>query len=228
MRVSRVFMFSCVSMLFEAPLIAQSAPTRTVDDYVCAFAGECIAQKPQTNDSTAPGKSRGFSLSVPERKAPAADARRPAATASPSAPPARTNVAPAGRKATSTRIASRRTTARPAAAEERRMDLRLSFMLGSAELTNQAREEAQVFAKALLLPQLAGKRFLIEGHTDSSGGRALNLDLSRRRASAVAEYLNSLGVARDRLDVRGYGPDRPLQGRRASSPANRRVEAKLL
>lgn len=108
------------------------------------------------------------------------------------------------------------------------MDLRLSFMLGSAELTNQAREEAKVFASALLRPELADKRFLIEGHTDSSGSRALNLDLSRRRAAAVADYLSTLGVKGDRLDIRGYGPDRAIPGRRASSPANRRVEAKLL
>ena len=108
------------------------------------------------------------------------------------------------------------------------MDLRLSFLLGSAELTNQAREEAKVFAQAMLRPELANKRFLIEGHTDSSGSRALNLDLSKRRAAAVVDYLSGLGIGRDRLDARGYGPDRPLPGRRPSSPDNRRVEAKLL
>jgi OOP family OmpA-OmpF porin len=110
----------------------------------------------------------------------------------------------------------------------RRMDLRVSFLLGSAQLTEQAQEEARVFAKALLLPALSSKRFRIEGHTDSSGTRALNLDLSRRRAQAVAEYLAGLGVQSDRLQVRGYGPDRPLPGHSPKSPENRRVEAQLL
>jgi len=108
------------------------------------------------------------------------------------------------------------------------MDLRVSFLLGSAELTPQAREEAKVFAKALLLPELATKQFRIEGHTDSSGTRATNLDLSKRRAQAVANYLGTLGVDNTRLQIRGYGPDRPLPGRRPSSPDNRRVEAQLL
>jgi outer membrane protein OmpA-like peptidoglycan-associated protein len=56
----------------------------------------------------------------------------------------------------------------------------------------------------------------------------MNLDLSKRRAAAVVDYLNGLGVGRDRLDIRGYGPDRPLPGHRPTSPDNRRVEAKLL
>jgi outer membrane protein OmpA-like peptidoglycan-associated protein len=108
------------------------------------------------------------------------------------------------------------------------MDLRVSFLLGSAQLTSQAQEEAKVFAQALKLPELASKRFRIEGHTDSSGRRAMNLDLSKRRAQAVADYLAGLGVQSDRLEVRGYGPDRPLPGHSPSSPENRRVEAELL
>lgn len=108
------------------------------------------------------------------------------------------------------------------------MDLRVSFLLGSAVLTAQAQEEAKVFAKALELPELASKRFLIEGHTDSSGSRAMNLDLSKRRAQAVADYLAGLGVSSDRLEVRGYGPDRPLPGMAPSAPQNRRVEAEVL
>jgi len=227
MRISRVLMVCCVSILVEAPAIAQQAPTRTVDDYVCAFAGDCAQQKPATDDSIAGPKSRGFRLSVPEKKG-AQDARQsPAATPGLTASPA--NVGTPARRPAATRVANRRPApAAKAAVQERRMDLRLSFMLGSAELTNQAREEAKVFASALLRPELADKRFLIEGHTDSSGTRALNLDLSRRRAAAVADYLSTLGVKSDRLDIRGYGPDRPIPGRRAISPANRRVEAKLL
>jgi outer membrane protein OmpA-like peptidoglycan-associated protein len=84
-----------------------------------------------------------------------------------------------------------------------------------------------VFAQALKTPQLSNKRFVIEGHTDSIGGRHYNLDLSRRRAQAVVEYLTSLGVDSSRLDVRGYGFDRPLDGRSAAAMENRRVEAVL-
>ncbi len=114
---------------------------------------------------------------------------------------------------------------RPAAAQGQRVNLRLSFESGSAKLTAAAEAEARVFGQSLLLPQLVNMRFRIEGHTDSIGGRAMNLALSQRRAQSVADFLVAMGVARDRLDVTGYGPDRPLPGTRASAGENRRVEA---
>ena len=53
----------------------------------------------------------------------------------------------------------------------------------------------------------------------------LNMRLSRERAQAVADYLVSQGIERGRLEVRGFGYDQPLPGRRSSAPENRRVEA---
>ncbi|MBN8615554.1 MAG: OmpA family protein [Deltaproteobacteria bacterium] len=76
-------------------------------------------------------------------------------------------------------------------------------------------------------PQL---RIRIEGHTDNLGGDAYNVDLSFRRSRSVVEYLVSRGVARDRLEYRGYGPQHPVapndtpQGR----ALNRRVEFTIL
>jgi outer membrane protein OmpA-like peptidoglycan-associated protein len=226
MRVARLFIASCASLIVAAPATAQQspAPTRSVDDYVCAFSGECAKPDASRNSIAAP-PVRGFRLSVPEKR-PDAKSQASGASSSRSTGASSANTPRAG----SRQASNKRTQAsqRPAATQARRMDLRLSFLLGSAELTAQAREEAKVFAEALRRPELAAKQFLIEGHTDSSGSRALNLDLSKRRAQAVADYLSSLGVSRDRLQVRGYGPDRPLPGHRASSPDNRRVEAALL
>ena len=76
-----------------------------------------------------------------------------------------------------------------------------------------------------MLPQLVNMRFRIEGHTDSVGTRASNLALSQRRAQSVADFLVAMGVGRERLEVIGYGPDRPLPGTRGSAGENRRVEA---
>ena len=42
---------------------------------------------------------------------------------------------------------------------------------------------------------------------------------------SVAEFLVASGVPRDRLEVRGYGPDRPLPGVSGAASENRRVEA---
>jgi outer membrane protein OmpA-like peptidoglycan-associated protein len=114
---------------------------------------------------------------------------------------------------------------RPAAYTERQsLDMRLSFDLGSARLTPDAMSQADVFAK--VLSESAGKpgRFLIEGHTDSIGSRASNLDLSRRRAQSVVTYLIGRGVPAAKLKATGYGFSHPRDGMPASDPSNRRVE----
>ncbi|HFD12382.1 MAG TPA: OmpA family protein [Crenotrichaceae bacterium] len=70
----------------------------------------------------------------------------------------------------------------------------------------------------------------ISGHTDSTGGLALNQRLSEQRANSVARYLNAQGVAANRMFAQGFGQNHPIasnntkQGRRA----NRRVEIRLL
>jgi len=53
------------------------------------------------------------------------------------------------------------------------------------------------------------KRVRVEGHTDSQGSLALNMDLSQRRALTVLHYLVSKGIDPARLESEGYGPTRP-------------------
>jgi OOP family OmpA-OmpF porin len=53
-------------------------------------------------------------------------------------------------------------------------------------------------------------RIEISGNTDSTGDAAANLDLSKRRADAVADYLKQAGVAPDHLATVGYGSTRPV------------------
>jgi OOP family OmpA-OmpF porin len=71
-------------------------------------------------------------------------------------------------------------------------------------------------------------RYAIEvaGHTDNQGEREPNMQLSQRRADAVANYLATQGVDRARLLARGYGPDRPRAGNEtpAGQAQNRRIE----
>lgn len=66
----------------------------------------------------------------------------------------------------------------------------------------------------------------ISGHTDTDGAPERNLDLSNRRAGAVAEYLRTAGIAADRLNARGYGATRPLvpNDTEANKARNRRIE----
>src|SRR5690606_27530757 len=46
-------------------------------------------------------------------------------------------------------------------------------------------------------------------HTDARASDAYNLDLSRRRAESVVNYLIEKGIARDRLVAKGYGETVP-------------------
>jgi outer membrane protein OmpA-like peptidoglycan-associated protein len=66
----------------------------------------------------------------------------------------------------------------------------------------------------------------IEGHTDSDGAEAANLDLSQRRAESVARYLEESGIAGRRLEPVGYGESRPLVSNDSSAgkARNRRIE----
>ncbi len=69
-------------------------------------------------------------------------------------------------------------------------------------------------------------RIIISGHTDSKGGDSFNMDLSLRRAEAVADYLAAQGVASSRLSAVGYGEARPVADNdtEAGRARNRRIE----
>jgi outer membrane protein OmpA-like peptidoglycan-associated protein len=71
----------------------------------------------------------------------------------------------------------------------------------------------------------------IESHTDSRGTEAYNLQLSVQRAEAVRSYLTDLGIEADRIQIRGYGESRLLNGCNDARPCtdadhrvNRRTE----
>jgi outer membrane protein OmpA-like peptidoglycan-associated protein len=73
-----------------------------------------------------------------------------------------------------------------------------------------------VVAELMRNPDL---RVEIVGHTDSIGTEQYNMGLSRRRAEAVASYITTAGVARDRLSVDWKGESQPLVPN--TSPQNR-------
>lgn len=66
--------------------------------------------------------------------------------------------------------------------------------------------------------------YIIEGHTDSRASDAYNLNLSKRRANAVAQVARSVGARV--ASTRGYGERVPKASNRTASgmAANRRVE----
>lgn len=51
---------------------------------------------------------------------------------------------------------------------------------------------------------------LIEGHCDERGTGEYNLELGKRRAQAVKEYLIDLGVEASRIQIASYGKEKPF------------------
>lgn len=80
-----------------------------------------------------------------------------------------------------------------------------------------------------VLNQNPTRTVLVEGFTDSTGGAAHNQELSERRAASVAAALNGMGIARERVAMRGYGPAYPVAANdtAANRQLNRRVEIVL-
>jgi outer membrane protein OmpA-like peptidoglycan-associated protein len=79
---------------------------------------------------------------------------------------------------------------------------------------------------AQFLQQNAATRVMIEGHTDSRGSTEYNEDLSRRRATAVSQALESRGTPTDRINIAGLGETLPVASNDtpAGRQRNRRVE----
>ncbi|RZJ45518.1 MAG: OmpA family protein [Brevundimonas sp.] len=96
--------------------------------------------------------------------------------------------------------------------------------------TNQSSIDSRFLATlddvARVLQQYDQSLVDVVGHTDSSGGDAINQPLSERRASSVASYLIDRGVLRERLYVAGVSSRNPIadNGTPQGRAQNRRVE----
>jgi outer membrane protein OmpA-like peptidoglycan-associated protein len=98
------------------------------------------------------------------------------------------------------------------------------FDFNSAGLRSTSRDELREMAS--VFNRYGDTTIAVQGHTDSVGSASYNQRLSERRASAVANYLEDLGVRGSRLDAYGYGESRPKSSNDTSSgrQRNRRVE----
>ncbi len=104
----------------------------------------------------------------------------------------------------------------------------VNFDTGSAHLT--ASSLPIIKAAANTLSQHSNLNIEISGYTDNQGGKAINQQLSQRRANTVMIELIKNNVKADRLSAKGYGEKNPVASNATNKgrATNRRVELKIL
>lgn len=110
---------------------------------------------------------------------------------------------------------------------ERGMVLTLGDVLfDTAQAQLKAGAQSTMDRLATFMTDNPQRRLLIEGHTDSRGSDEYNLDLSSRRANAVASALSQRGIDRNRVNAQGLGESYPVASNdtTAGQQQNRRVE----
>lgn len=103
----------------------------------------------------------------------------------------------------------------------------VTFAVNSTTITPAMREVLDGVAQSMI--DYPNSLIDVMGHTDATGSDSYNLDLSRRRAESVSNYLVSRGVARARIEAIGYGEQYPVADNttEAGRAANRRVEIRI-
>ncbi|PYF84526.1 MULTISPECIES: OmpA family protein [Marinomonas] len=108
------------------------------------------------------------------------------------------------------------------------IELKVLFDSGKADIKPRFYSELKELAK--FLQDNPTSNVVIEGHTDSQGSAELNLALSQRRATAIADVLvDSFRIKADRVKGIGYGATRPIADNdtAAGRQMNRRVVAEV-
>lgn len=82
------------------------------------------------------------------------------------------------------------------------------FDLDSSAIRSDAQPVLQKDAD--WMKRWSSTKVLVEGHCDSRGSAEYNLALGSRRATAVHDYLVSLGVPADRIQIVSKGKEQPV------------------
>lgn len=103
-------------------------------------------------------------------------------------------------------------------------DSGLLFDVDKSNLSGASKTNLDDLAKTL--NKYEDTDILIEGHTDATGADDHNMDLSKRRAESVANYLSTAGVRASRFTTMGYGETQPIASNDtdAGRAQNRRVD----
>lgn len=103
---------------------------------------------------------------------------------------------------------------------------KIFFENGSAVL--KVGSLAQLDELTTILNRYEGAYLVVEGHADSNGSDAYNLNLSQERTESVKKYLAGKGILESRITATGFGESNPVASNDTSlgRAKNRRVELK--
>lgn len=104
----------------------------------------------------------------------------------------------------------------------------ITFDFNSAVVKPEMRGQLQEVAQ--VLNQFPSTVIGVFGHTDNVGSSTVNQRLSEQRAESVAGSLESFGVVRARMQVRGFGYTQPVASNDTPEgrAQNRRVELRIV
>ena len=149
------------------------------------------------------------------------------------------NLGTAKKKAVSLFAPDRKSTRITITSDERGLVITLAadafFAENSAELNiEETRDTLLRIAQFLSMPVLAGRKFRIEGHTDSTTADSTkwpsNWELSSARAVNVLHYLSDFGIDESQFSVAGYADNQPRHSNDTPDGRayNRRVDIIIL
>jgi OOP family OmpA-OmpF porin len=103
----------------------------------------------------------------------------------------------------------------------------IQFETGSAVIKPESYKLLDEILQSSVVAE--GLKVGVYGHTDNVGGAQSNLKLSEDRANSVKSYLLSKGLAAERIESKGFGPDKPIADNTSAAgrAKNRRVQIAL-
>ncbi|MDB6142055.1 MAG: OmpA family protein [Pseudomonas sp.] len=104
----------------------------------------------------------------------------------------------------------------------------VGFPGGADELDGAAKARLQVIVD-FMRADPSVNHIELDGHSDNSGNRLTNRDMSRRRALAVMDYFKAQGIPENQITMRFHGERYPLapNTNAANRARNRRVNIQL-
>jgi OOP family OmpA-OmpF porin len=104
----------------------------------------------------------------------------------------------------------------------------IQFATGKAILRSESYPELDLLVR--FMEMNPNTMIRINGHTDDTGDPSGKVSLSTHRAAAVRRYLESKAIAKERMQIKGYGMERPLVPNTTAEnrQKNRRVEFEIM